>query len=414
MDELTIISKCFAKAREVAKTSPLYIEKFKGLDFEHMMTKEQFQTLPFTDKDDLRKAYPMDMCAVPQDKIIRIHSSSGTTGMPVIMPYTAQDIEDWSVMMARCFQFAGVTEADKVQITPGFGLWTAGLGFQAGAERLGAMVIPTGAGNTDRQLQLMCDIGSTVLICTSSYALVLAEEVEARGIRDKIRLKKLITGSERWSDKIRDRITSSLGVDFYDIYGLTEIYGPGIAIDCSCHKGMHYYTDYIYCEIIDPNTGRVLPDGEQGEIVITTYRKQGAPLIRYRTHDISRIIPEDENPCDCHSPFPRLDRIVGRSDDMIKIKGVNIYPAQVENILKNIDGASSEYRILLENENLRDHMIVQVEALAGADKAAIAERLVRDAKSGIGIKVDPQIMNIGDLPRSEKKTKRVIDNRYDK
>ena len=414
MDELTIISKCFAKAREVAKTSPLYIEKFKGLDFEHMMTKEQFQTLPFTDKDDLRKAYTMDMCAVPQDKIIRIHSSSGTTGMPVIMPYTAQDIEDWSVMMARCFQFAGVTEADKVQITPGFGLWTAGLGFQAGAERLGAMVIPTGAGNTDRQLQLMCDIGSTVLICTSSYALVLAEEVEARGIRDKIRLKKLITGSERWSDKIRDRITSSLGVDFYDIYGLTEIYGPGIAIDCSCHKGMHYYTDYIYCEIIDPNTGRVLPDGEQGEIVITTYRKQGAPLIRYRTHDISRIIPENENPCDCHSPFPRLDRIVGRSDDMIKIKGVNIYPAQVENILKNIDGASSEYRILLENENLRDHMIVQVEALAGADKAAIAERLVRDAKSGIGIKVDPQIMDIGDLPRSEKKTKRVIDNRYDK
>ena len=414
MDELTIISKCFAKAREVAKTSPLYIEKFKGLDFEHLMTKEQFQTLPFTDKDDLRKAYPMDMCAVPQDKIIRIHSSSGTTGMPVIMPYTAQDIEDWSVMMARCFQFAGVTEADKVQITPGFGLWTAGLGFQAGAERLGAMVIPTGAGNTDRQLQLMCDIGSTVLICTSSYALVLAEEVEARGIRDKIKLKKLITGSERWSDKIRDRITSSLGVDFYDIYGLTEIYGPGIAIDCSCHKGMHYYTDYIYCEIIDPNTGRVLPDGEQGEIVITTYRKQGAPLIRYRTHDISRIIPEDENPCDCHSPFPRLDRIVGRSDDMIKIKGVNIYPAQVENILKNIDGASSEYRILLENENLRDHMIVQVEALAGADKAAIAERLVRDAKSGIGIKVDPQIMDIGDLPRSEKKTKRVIDNRYDK
>ena len=414
MDELTIISKCFAKAREVAKTSPLYIEKFKGLDFEHMMTKEQFQTLPFTDKDDLRKAYPMDMCAVPQDKIIRIHSSSGTTGMPVIMPYTAQDIEDWSVMMARCFQFAGVTEADKVQITPGFGLWTAGLGFQAGAERLGAMVIPTGAGNTDRQLQLMCDIGSTVLICTSSYALVLAEEVEARGIRDKIKLKRLITGSERWSDKIRDRITSSLGVDFYDIYGLTEIYGPGIAIDCSCHKGMHYYTDYIYCEIIDPNTGRVLPDGEQGEIVITTYRKQGAPLIRYRTHDISRIIPEDENPCDCHSPFPRLDRIVGRSDDMIKIKGVNIYPAQVENILKNIDGASSEYRILLENENLRDHMIVQVEALAGADKAAIAERLVRDAKSGIGIKVDPQIMDIGDLPRSEKKTKRVIDNRYDK
>lgn len=408
MNELSIMSQCFAQVRRVAKASPLYREKFAGIPVGTMMTKEQFETLPFTTKDDLRDAYPMKMCAVPQNQVVRIHSSSGTTGMPVIMPYTAQDIEDWAVMMERCFQLAGVTTDDTVQITPGFGLWTAGLGFQAGAERLGAMVIPTGAGNTDRQLQLMGDLGSTVLIGTSSYGLVIAEEVDKRGIGDKIKLKRGIFGSERWGDKIRDRIYHSLGIEFFDIYGLTEIYGPGIAIDCHEHTGMHYFNDYIYCEIIDPATGKVLPDGEQGEIVITTFRKEGAPLIRYRTHDISRIIPGF---CPCGSPFPRLDRIVGRSDDMIKVKGTNIYPAQVETILKNIDGFSSEYRIILENEELRDRMIIQAEANKGTDHEELANALIRECKSGIGIRVVPQVMEIGELPRSEKKTKRVIDNR---
>lgn len=408
MNELSVISQCFAQARRVAKSCPIYIEKFKDIPIDTMMTKEQFETLPFTDKDDLRKAYPMGMFAVPTDKVIRIHSSSGTTGMPVMMPYTAQDVEDWAIMMERCYQFAGVSEKDIVQITPGFGLWTAGFGFQAGAERLGAMVIPTGPGNTERQIQIMCNLKSSVLIGTSSYGLALAEEVDARGLRDKIHLKKGIFGSERWGDKIRSRIYESLKIEFFDIYGLTEIYGPGIAIDCAEHSGMHYFSDYIYCEVIDPVTGKTLPEGEEGELVITTFRKEGAPLIRYRTHDITRIIPGQ---CKCGSPFPRLDRIVGRSDDMIKIKGTNIYPAQVEAILTKIDGFSSEYRIILENEGLRDRMIVQAEAEPNADRERLASALVNECKTGIGIKVVPQIMAIGDLPRSEKKTKRVIDNR---
>ena len=409
MNELSIMSQCFRQVRRVAKLSPMYRKLFAGIAVEKLMTKEQFETLPFTNKQDLRDAYPMGMQCVPNDQIVRVHSSSGTTGTPVILPYTRQDHEDWAVMMERCYQLAGVTPEDRVQITPGFGLWTAGLGFQAGAERLGAMVIPTGAGNTDRQLQLMRDLRATVLIGTSSYGLVIAEEVDKRGLRDEIHLERAIFGSERWGDKIRERIFETLGIEFFDIYGLTEIYGPGIAIDCREHTGMHYFSDYIYCEIIDPETGTVLPEGEKGELVITTFRKEAAPLIRYRTHDITRIIPGE---CPCGSPFPRLDRIVGRSDDMIKIKGTNIYPSQVEEILKTIDGFSSEYRIILENEELRDRMIIQAEASEGADAEQLAEELVRACKSGIGIRVVPQVMKIGDLPRSEKKTKRVIDNRY--
>jgi len=409
MDEMMVISNCLAAARRVKENSPLYRKKFKGINVDKMVTKEQFESLPFTDKDDLRDAYPLDMCAVPMEDVVRIHSSSGTTGMPVIMPYTKHDIEDWAVMFARCYQLAGVTNKDRVQITPGFGLWTAGLGFMAGAEHLGALAIPTGAGNTDRQLQYMVDMGTTVLCSTSSYALVIAEEVDKRGLRGKLKLKTGIFGSERWGDKIRERIHESLGIEFYDVYGLTEIYGPGIAIDCSEHTGMHYFNDFLYCEIIDPQTGKVLPDGEQGEIVCTTFRKEGAPLIRYRTHDISRIIP---GTCKCGLSYPRLDRIVGRSDDMFKVKGTNIYPAQVEQVLKDIDGFSSEYRIVLRNVELRDKMIVQAEMQPGADPKELADKLVKLCKTHIGIIVEPEVVPLETLPRSEKKTKRVIDERY--
>ena len=408
MNEMSIISQCFAQVRRVAKGSPMYMKKFAGLQVDKMMTKEQFETLPFTTKQDLRDAYPMGMQCVPDDQVVRVHSSSGTTGTPVILPYSRQDLEDWAVMMERCYQFAGLTREDRVQVTPGFGLWTAGLGFQAGAERLGAMVIPTGSGNTDRQLQLMRDLQTSVLIGTSSYGLLIAEEVDRRNMRDQINLKKGIFGSERWGDKVRDRIYRTLGIEFFDIYGLTEIYGPGIAIDCSEHCGMHYFNDFIYCEIIDPETGKVLPDGKQGEIVITTFRKEAAPLIRYRTRDVSRIIP---GYCDCGSAFPRLDRIMGRSDDMIKVKGTNIYPAQVEEILRSIEGFSSEYRIILENEDLRDRMVIQAEAENGADVELLSKELERACKSGLGIRIIPEIMRLGDLPRSEKKTMRVIDKR---
>lgn len=408
MNELSIMSQCFAQVRRVAKASPMYREKYKDIPVEKMMTKEQFESLPFTSKQDLRDAYPMGMLAVPDEEIVRVHSSSGTTGIPVVLPYSRQDVEDWAVMMERCYQFAGITRSDRIQVTPGFGLWTAGLGFQAGAERLGAMVIPTGSGNTDRQLQLMRDLNASVLIGTSSYGLLLAEEVDRRDMRDDIHLKKGIFGSERWGDKVRQRIYETLGIEFFDIYGLTEIYGPGIAMDCSEHSGMHYFTDYIYCEIINPETGQVLPEGEEGELVITTYRKEAAPLIRFRTRDITRVIP---GTCACGSPFPRLDRIVGRSDDMIKVKGTNIYPAQIEEILKKIDGFGSEYRIILENEDLRDRMVVQAEADMESDFEELAYELERAAKSGLGIRIIPEIVSIGSLPRSEKKTQRVIDNR---
>ncbi len=258
-----------------------YQKKFEGIDIDAIQSQEDFENLPFSWKGDLRDAYPLGLAAVPDTEIVRIHSSSGTTGTPVIIPYTKKDVEDWALMFKRCYETAGLTKADRVQITPGYGLWTAGIGFQAGAEALGAMVIPMGPGNTDKQLKMMVDMQSTVLCATSSYALLLAEEIARREIGDQIQLKKGIIGSERWGEKMRKRIASELGVKLYDIYGLTEVYGPGIGISCDHECGMHYWDDYLYFEIVDPKTGEIVPDGEIGELVITTLCKEGAPLIRY-------------------------------------------------------------------------------------------------------------------------------------
>lgn len=406
--ENTII-QCLEAAKRVQKRSPMYRRIFEGIDIDKMKTKEDFESLPFTDKNDLRDAYPLKACAVPFDDVVRVHSSSGTTGMPIIMPYTRQDIEDWAQMFSRCYEIAGITKHDVVQITPGFGLWTAGLGFLNGAEHRGALSIPIGAGQTEKQLQFMQDLGTTVICCTSSYALVLAEEVDKRSLRSKISLKKGIFGSERWGDKIRERIYESLGIEFYDIYGLTEIYGPGIGIDCGEHCGMHVFDDYVYFEIIDPKTGKVLPEGEEGELVCTTFRREAQPLIRYRTHDLTRFIP---GKCKCGLPYPRIDRIKGRSDDMFKIKGTNIFPAQVENVLKQIPGLGSEYRIILKNIELRDKMIVQAEMKEEQNSRQLEEQVVRLCKAVLGIIVEPQIVSMGTLPRSEKKTQRVFDERY--
>ena len=403
------IQRCLEAARRVQKNSPMYQKLFAGIDIDKMSTKEDFEQLPFTEKNDLRDAYPLGAMAVPRDEVVRVHSSSGTTGMPIIMPYTKQDIEDWAIMFRRCYEIAGVTKHDVVQITPGFGLWTAGLGFLNGAEHLGALSIPTGAGQTEKQLQCLRDLGTTVLCCTSSYALVISEEVDKRGLRHNLKLKKGIFGSERWGDKIRERIYESLGIEFYDIYGLTEIYGPGIGIDCAEHGGMHVFDDYIYFEIIDQQTGKVLPEGEVGELVCTTFRREAEPLIRYRTHDLTRFIP---GRCKCGLPYPRIDRILGRSDDMFKVKGTNVFPVQVENVMKQIPTLGSEYRIILKNVELRDKMIVQMEMKDGANPAAIAKEFVKLCKDKIGILVEPQIVSAGTLPRSEKKTQRVFDERY--
>ncbi len=399
-----------SRIEALLKAGNFYGKKLKEAGVTSVSTPEEFEALPFSEKSDLRDAYPLGLMTVPEDQIVRIHSSSGTTGLPVIIPYTAKDVEDWGIMFARCYEYAGITKKDRIQITPGYGLWTAGIGFQAGCERLGAMAIPMGPGNTEKQLQMMQDMESTVLCSTSSYALLLSEEIEKRGLKNKIKLKKGIIGSERWSAKMRARIAESLGIELYDIYGLTEIYGPGIGINCKYNTGMHYWDDYLYIEIIDPKTLKPVPDGEMGEIVITTLVKEGAPLIRYRTHDLSRIIP---GKCPCGSRYPRLDTIMGRTDDMMKIKGVNVFPSQIEEILQAFPEVSSEYQIRISHLDGKDTMRIYVETNGSVNFAELADRIAAKVKSVIGFTPLVKVVENGLLPRSEKKTKRVIDERYD-
>ena len=399
------------QVKRLLESNSFYGARLREAGIAGVCSEEDFHKLPFSEKQDLREAYPLGLSAVPEREIVRIHSSSGTTGTPVIIPYTQKDVDDWAIQFARCYEYAGVTPDDRIQITPGYGLWTAGIGFQAGAERLGAMAIPMGPGNTEKQLQFMMDMESTVLTATASYALLLAEEIERRGLKNKIHLKKLITGSERSGEKIRRRIIDSLGVEYYDIYGLTEVYGPGIGINCAHGHGMHVWSDYVYLEIIDPDTGEVLPDGEWGEIVLTTLVKEGAPLIRFRTHDLSRIIPE---PCECgHNEHPRIDTITGRSDDMMKIHGVNVFPAQIEEILASFPELSSEYQIRLSHLDGRDTMRIYVETDGTVDWEDLRARVARRVKHRIGFTPLVKIVEHGVLPRSEKKTKRVFDERYD-
>lgn len=406
------LDKIKSQLKRVKAADHFYSKRLGNIDIEGIKSKEDFETLPFSEKADLRSAYPLGLSVVPEEEIVRIHSSSGTTGTPVIIPYTQKDVNDWAILFKRCYEIAKITKQDRIQITPGYGLWTAGIGFQLGAERLGAMTIPMGPGNTEKQLKFMEDMKSTVLCSTSSYALLLAEEIEKRGIKDKIHLKKGVIGSERWGEKMRARIANELGVELYDIYGLTEIYGPGIGINCKHNTGMHYFDDYLYFEIIDPKTGKNLPDGELGELVITTLEKEGAPLIRFRTHDLTRIIPED-HPCPCGRSYPRIDVILGRTDDMIKVKGCNIFPAQIEEILKDIPGTSSEYQVFLDHEDGRDRMTVFVETELEGDSRNPLEAAMKDLfKSRLNVTILPKAVAIGELPRSEKKSNRVFDYRY--
>ncbi len=402
-------SQIHTQIQRLVKTDSYYGKIYRELGIQGIQSQEDFEALPFSSKDDLRNAYPLGIQAVPDEEVVRIHSSSGTTGRPVIIPYTAKDIEDWAVMFARCYETAGITSTDRIQITPGYGLWTAGIGFQTGCEKLGAMAIPMGPGNTDKQLQMMIDLKSTVITATSSYALLLAEEINKRGLKNQIHLKKGVIGSERWSEKMRKYIREELGIELYDIYGLTEIYGPGIGINCEKESGIHYWDDYIYIEIIDPKTGKPVPD-EEGEIVITTLVKEGAPLIRFRTHDISRIIPEK---CSCGSSYPRIDMIRGRSDDMFKVRGVNMFPSQIEDLLQNVDGVASEYTVTLahDDEKNRDIMILTVEAEGRVSFETTALKIKELFKSRIGVTPKVTVVPIKTLPRSEKKTKRVTDYR---
>jgi phenylacetate-CoA ligase len=393
----------------LVESDGFYRQKFAGIDVRAVSSWEQFARLPFTEKDDLRQAYPLGLQVGPDSEVVRIHSSSGTTGTPIIIPYTRQDVVDWAEMFKRCYEMAGVTVLDRVQVTPGYGLWTAGIGFQTGAELLGAMVIPTGPGNTDKQIQMMIDLESTVLCATSSYALLLAEEIDKRGVKHRIHLTKGIIGSERWGEKMRRRIAAELGVQLYDIYGLTEIYGPGIAISCEHESGMHYWDDYVYLEIIDQHSDELVPEGEIGELVITTLRKEGAPLIRYRTHDLTRFVP---GACACGSRYPRIDTILGRTDDMVKVKGVNIYPGQIDEVLRDVDGASSEYQVMIDHLEGKDIMTLFFETPEGVHREGVEADVRRRFKERIGLTIAPMAVAIGDLPRSEKKSSRIFDNRY--
>lgn len=401
-----------AQIKRIMSSGNYYSEVYKKAGISGVSTPEDFKKIPFTDKADLRNAYPLGIQAVPDEKVVRIHSSSGTTGKPVIIPYTAKDVDDWATMFARCYEIAGITSRDRIQITPGYGLWTAGIGFQAGCEKLGAMAIPMGPGNTEKQLQMMVDLESTVICATSSYALLLAEEINKRGLKDKIKLKKGVIGSERWSEAKRNYIANELGIELYDIYGLTEIYGPGIGINCPGQTGMHIFDDFLYTEIIDPETLEVLPDGEEGEIVITTLVKEGAPLIRFRTHDLSKIIPGQ---CSCGRTYPRLDIIKGRSDDMFKVHGVNMFPSQIEEILGIVDGVSSEYKIDIAHDvNInRDIIMITVEAEGRVNFKQTAEHIKSLVKTKFNVTPNVAVVSMNTLPRSEKKTQRVFDHRGD-
>lgn len=375
---------------------------------------EDLQRLPFTTADDLRDGYPFPLRAVPFEQIVRIHASSGTTGKRKVLAYTQKDLDDWVHFFARCYEMAGVTPLDRVQVAVGYGIWTAGMGFQLGAEKLGAMAVPAGPGNLDLQLQFLLDFQSTVFCSTASMALLMAEEIHHRGIADRIAVRKIIYGSERSSVSMRKKISELFGgAELYDITGLTELYGPGTGIECSDHDCIHYWGDYYLLEIVDPQTLQPLPDGEWGEMVVTTLCKEAAPLIRYRTRDITRIIPGS---CSCGSLLPRHSRINGRSDDTFKFRGVNIYPSSIDTLLSAIPGLGSEFQVHLSRDESsgRDLMLLKVERGQGVDAGRVPELLhemLHQFKKQLLVTPEVQVVAYGELPRSERKSQRIFDQR---
>jgi phenylacetate-CoA ligase len=397
------------------KNSGFYQKRFDdaGVKPKQIKSLKDISKLPFTTAQDLQEGYPFPLKSVPFEKIVRIHASSGTTGKRKVLCYTQKDINDWANMFARCYEMAGLTPKDRVQIAVGYGVWTAGVGFQLGVERLGAMAIPIGPGNIDMQCQFLEDFQSTVLCATASMALLMGEEVEKRGLKDRVALKKVIMGSERSSEAMRTRMKDLLGVEHvYDITGLTELYGPGTGIDCAYHEGIHFWADYYILELLNPETLEPVQPGETGEMVVTTLRKEAAPLIRYRTRDLTRLIPKR---CSCGSVLPMHDRLLGRSDDMFIIRAVNIYPGQIDYILSHSNGVGSEYQIHLKRkEDGKDYMAVRVEREEGGDPAGDtihASAIEEEIKKQILVSGKVEIVDYGSLPRSERKSKRVFDHR---
>ena len=384
-----------------------------GVQPDGIQSLDDIQSLPFTTSDDLRDGYPFALLSVPESKLIRIHASSGTTGKRKILSYTRKDIDDWTHFFARCYEMAGLGEEDRVQIAVGYGVWTAGAGFQLGCEEFGAMALPVGPGNVDLQCQFLVDLQSTAMCCTASMGLLMAEEINRRNLRSEIALKKMIFGSERSSDTMRKHIKDLLGLeDMFDIPGMTELYGPGTGLDCHKHEGIHYWADYYILEILDPTTLEPVPMGETGEMVVTTLCKEAAPLIRYRTRDLTRLI---EHPCSCGNILPMHDRILGRSDDMIIFRAVNIYPGQIDQVLSTLPNASCEYQVHLDRkEDGKDHMSIRVECEEDFDqsrRSELVQIIAEEIKNKIMVSADVEVVPYGTLPRSERKSKRFFDNR---
>ncbi|MCL1804664.1 MAG: phenylacetate--CoA ligase [Clostridiales bacterium] len=371
--------------------------------------------LPFTTKQDLRDNYPFGLFAVPMSEVVRVHASSGTTGKPTVVGYTRKDLDTWAETTARCLYMANTSRQDVVQISYGYGLFTGGLGLHGGAERIGASVIPTSSGNTEKQLMLMEDFGTTLLACTPSYALHLAEVREKSGMdRSSFKLRYGVFGAEPWSERMRGQIEEQWQIKAYDIYGLSEVMGPGVANDCDARSGLHVHEDHYYPEIIDPLTEEVLPQGEKGELVFTTFTKEAFPLLRYRTRDISVLHRE---PCACGRTLARIERLMGRTDDMLIIRGVNVFPSQVESVLLEFGEAAPHYQMVVEREGTLDKLTIEVElspALFSDTITGLAhtEKLIRDRlDSVLGISASIKLVEPGSTPRFEGKSVRVTDKR---
>ncbi|MFH1914436.1 MAG: phenylacetate--CoA ligase [Pseudomonadota bacterium] len=394
--------------------SPFYRSRLEAMGIApgDITSLDDIRKLPFTTADDLKDGYPMPLLSVPETEVVRIHGSSGTTGKRKILAYTQNDIDTWKDMFARCYELAGLTREDRVQICVGYGLWTAGAGFQLGCERFGAMALPVGPGLLEIQLQMLTDLKSTCLCSTASMALLMGEEVQKQGLADRLALKRAIFGAETHTPKMRRQFEESLGLEHsFDIIGMTELYGPGTGLECEAHEGIHYWADHYILEILDPETLTPVAPGEVGEMVVTSLSKEASPLIRYRTRDLTRLIP---GPCPCGVSMPRIDRIMGRSDDMFIFRGVNIYPGQIGSVLEGFPELSAEYQISLTRRDGLDHMAVRVERTpeAGADNdEGLARAVATGIRKHILVRSEVSILGPGELPRSFAKTKRVQDER---
>jgi phenylacetate-CoA ligase len=403
--------------KRVYDNVPLYRAKFDeaGFDPESVTSLADLSRAPFTVKDDLRSAYPYGMFAVPLKDIVRVHSSSGTTGQITVVGYTKGDIDRWADLMARTYASGGATSDDVVQVTYGYGLFTGGLGAHYGSERLGALTIPVSGGNTKRQVQILKDFGVTVLACTPSYALLIAETAAELGVDvRKLPLRLGVFGAEPWSESMRSQIEEALGISAIDIYGLSEVMGPGVASECVHKHGLHVFEDHFLVEIVDQQTLQPVPDGEIGEVVFTTLTKEGIPVIRYRTRDISRVIPGQ---CACGRTFRRIERVTGRSDDMLIVRGVNVYPSQIEQVLMGIPNVAPHYQVVLTKRGSMDHVEVHVEVAPdfSFDEVRELERLQKRVKqeieSALAVSIEIKLVEPKSIARSEGKAKRVVDNR---